>query len=91
MKDIYEQETRYPNSLTRSIVSAPRAGITNYYLLIYPHDHKMSTPALVLWFFDSKGGHYATSPTTSGNPVARDDWVDEDVKLFPLNFLKLSD
>ena len=29
MKDIYEQEIRYPNSLTQSMISGPKAGITN--------------------------------------------------------------
>lgn len=90
MKDIYEQETRYPNCLTQNMVSAPKAGITNYYLLVYPHDHKTSTPALVLWFFDSKGGHYAKDPSTGGSSVARGDWVTEDVQFFLLDFLKLS-
>jgi hypothetical protein len=73
MKDIYEQETRYPNSLTRSMVSSPKAGIKNYYLLIYPHGHKTTAPALILWFFDSKGGHYATDHATGGRPIARED------------------
>src|ERR1700744_4454743 len=38
MTDIYEQEIRYPNSLTQSMISGPKIGITNYYLPVYPHD-----------------------------------------------------
>ena len=86
MKDIYEQEIRYPNCLTRSMISTPKAGITNYYLPIYPHDHKASTPALILWFLDSKGGHYAADRATDGSSVAREDWVDEEVKFLPIEF-----
>jgi hypothetical protein len=84
MTDIYEQEIRYPNSLTQSMISGPKAGITNYYLPVYPHDASESTPALILWFFDSKGGHYsrkAKKGATESSSVARGDWVDEDVRL----------
>ncbi len=50
--DIYAREKTFSNSLTGNMVSGPNAGITNYYLLVYPHDQAVTTPALVLWFFD---------------------------------------
>lgn len=78
MKDIYEQERRYLNSLTGNMVSATKAGITNYYLPVYPHEASASAPEIILWFFDSKGGHYPTERATDGS-VARGDWVDESV------------
>lgn len=74
MTDIYEQEIQYPNSLTQSMISGPKAGITNYYLPVYPHNASESTPALILWFFDSKGGHYSTKASkraTENSSVAR--------------------
>lgn len=84
--DIYEQETQYRNCLTRSMVSAPKAGITNYYLLVYPYDASQRTPALIVWLFDSRGGHYAQKRTADGNSGARGDWVDEHVRFCPCNY-----
>lgn len=82
MKDIYEQERGYTNSLTRSMVAAPEAGITNYFLPVYPHEVSANTPALILWFFDSKGGHYPADGVEVRG-ATRDDWVDESVCSFP--------
>lgn len=85
MKDIFEQEGRYSNSLTRNMVSTPNAGITNYYLLVYPPEASASAPALILWFFDSRGGHYPIDQATHSGGATRPDWVDESV--WPFLFL----
>ncbi|KAJ5175672.1 uncharacterized protein N7482_001549 [Penicillium canariense] len=83
MKDIYDHEIQYKNSLTRSMVTGPKAGVTNYYLPVYPHESSEDTPSLILWFFDSKGGHYATNRGINGLSGTRGDWVHEDVQFVP--------
>lgn len=79
-QDVFDQEKKYPNSLTQRKVFAPKAGITNYYLPVYSHKApESSTPALILWFFDSKGGSYATNRDKDVSPGARGDWIDASV------------
>ncbi|KAJ5647184.1 hypothetical protein N7490_003556 [Penicillium lividum] len=79
-KDIYDQEKKYQNSLTQSLVAGSKAGITNYYLPVFSHSGSESdTPVLLLWFFDSKGGHETTNQVSKRNSIARPDWVDESV------------
>jgi hypothetical protein len=79
-QDVYDQEKKYLNSLTQRKVFAPKAGITNYYLPVYSHKApESSTPALILWFFDSKGGSYATNRDKDVSPGNRGDWVDASV------------
>ena len=75
MLDIYDHEIKYQNSLTTSMVSSPKSGITNYYLPVYPHEGSNEAPALILWFFDSRGGHYATNRGRDDLSGARGDWV----------------
>lgn len=43
-------------SLTRKMVSHPQAGVTNYVLPVFGANTSDSVPAVLLWFFDSKGG-----------------------------------
>ncbi|TID20302.1 Metallo-dependent phosphatase [Venturia nashicola] len=66
---LLEREKKlYPKlSLTKSMVTDPDAGTTNYVLPIYPSDPNISTPSLLLYFFDSRGGHefQRLSPTTN--------------------------
>lgn len=81
-KDIFDQEKQYPTSLTRSDISGTQAGITNYYLMVYPHDDLSGPPALLLWFFDSRGGRNATNRDSCMTSGVREDWVDESVRLF---------
>lgn len=38
------------------MASGNDTGISNYYLPVYPYGNTSSTPALILWFFDSRGG-----------------------------------
>lgn len=79
--DVYAQEKQYATSLTQSFISGPEAGITNYYLMVYPHGRTDGPPALLLWFFDSRGGHRASNRDTETSPGLRGDWVDESVRL----------
>ncbi|KAJ5894603.1 hypothetical protein N7495_006294 [Penicillium taxi] len=74
LKDIYEKEQSYSNSLTKRMVSGSKAGITNYYLPVYPQKTSESIPALILWFFDSKGGNYAKN-RGDNRSGARGDWA----------------
>ncbi|CAG7986252.1 unnamed protein product [Penicillium olsonii] len=79
-EDMYEAEKKFTNSLTRSAISGDEAGITNYYLPVFSHgDKNTSTPALLLWFFDSKGGHYYQQEGKEGPSVKRPSWIDESV------------
>ncbi|KAK7739736.1 hypothetical protein SLS53_005706 [Cytospora paraplurivora] len=54
---IYAREKTYDNSLTQWMVNASDTGVTNYYLPVYPTSNS-TEPALILWFFDSRGGNY---------------------------------
>ncbi|KAJ5389109.1 uncharacterized protein N7496_000177 [Penicillium cataractarum] len=84
-QDIYSHEIKYRNSLTTSMISSPKAGITNYYLPIYPHASSNTVPALILWLFDSRGGHYATNRGNDDLSGARGDWVDKAVSEWFIN------
>ncbi|KAJ5595610.1 hypothetical protein N7450_002068 [Penicillium hetheringtonii] len=79
--DIFEQEAKYPTSLTKSDISGTQAGITNYYLMVYPHDTLDGPPALLLWFFDSRGGRNPSNRNDDIESGVREDWVDESVSL----------
>lgn len=52
---IYAREKTYANSLTGCEVRQNGAGVSNYYLPVYPNDTS-TIPAMLLWFFDSRGG-----------------------------------
>lgn len=53
--DIYEREKLYANSLTGCEVTTNDSGVSNYYLPVYANGDD-TTPVLLLWFFDSRGG-----------------------------------
>ena len=79
-EEIFYEETKYENSLTQRRVSGSTAGITNYYLPIFPHEASNdSIPVFILWFFDSQGGHYALAENEDRKSVARQNWVDDKV------------
>lgn len=91
---MFRREKEYKGSLTRKMVSESRAGVTNYYLLVYPNGdfgngsgsaegNGGDAPAMVLWFFDSRGGHYARSKSDSEESIPRANWVDETVCPIP--------
>ncbi|PYH99065.1 Metallo-dependent phosphatase [Aspergillus ellipticus CBS 707.79] len=75
---ILEREQSYTNSLTKSMVSGKQAGVSNYYLPVYPSDSTKNTPALIMWFFDSRGGNYYQE-LEDGNEIPQPCWVDESV------------
>ncbi|KAJ5359971.1 hypothetical protein N7517_009162 [Penicillium concentricum] len=79
-EEMFRQETKYENSLTQRSVLSSTAGITNYYLPIFPHEGSNDdSPAFILWFFDSQGGHYALTEKEDGKSGARQNWVDDSV------------
>ncbi|KAJ5094957.1 hypothetical protein N7532_007248 [Penicillium argentinense] len=78
-KDIFKHETQYPTCLTKSDISGPGAGVTNYYLMVYPYDESSGPPALLLWFFDSRGGKSLSNCDANTTTGARGDWVDKSV------------
>ena len=77
--DILAREHRYPNSRTTSMVSHPDAGVSNYYLPVYPAVCRRNNPCrpiLVLWFFDSRGGFArSSSPPITATPIPIPNWV----------------
>ena len=75
---ILAREQTYLNARTRQMVFGPNAGVSNYYLPVYPSSGD-SSPCLILWFFDSRGGNYYQQLDSSGNPVPQPDWVDQSV------------
>lgn len=66
--DLLKREQDYENSFTQKMLpNNPRAGISNYFLLVYPASGDQYVPELILWFFDSRGGDEPR------------DWVDDSV------------
>lgn len=76
-ENILGRERLYHSSLTNQMVFGQNAGVSNYYLLVYPHDDA-TTPSLILWFFDSRGG-FLYQQTSSGEQIGQQDWVDQSV------------
>jgi hypothetical protein len=79
------RERQWPNSRTTQMVFGDGIGVTNYYLPVYGKDctsnpHKTCTPALLLWFFDSRGGwKFQQKNKTSDSLIPRKNWVDSNV------------
>ena len=74
-----ERECAYPNSRTESMVSSPNAGVTNYYLPVFSSNVTETVPALILWFFDSRGGNHFLELDESGNEIPYPSYVDDSV------------
>ncbi|KAK0259050.1 hypothetical protein LTS09_006339 [Friedmanniomyces endolithicus] len=75
---ILKREQTWPNALTRQDVSTPTSGVSNYWLPVYPSLGNTDTPALLLWFFDSRGGnYYEQTSATTGKSVPQPNWVDQ--------------
>lgn len=78
---MFAREKTYNGSYTERMVTGADAGVTNYYLPVYGEDCADASepdtttcvPALLLWFFDSRGGKYYQ--TRNRQP----DWVDTTV------------
>lgn len=76
---ILERERRWSNARTVSMVSDENAGVSNYYLPVYSADCKSGahcTPALLLWFFDSRGGFlFQQKDPDTGERISQENWV----------------
>lgn len=75
---IYAREKTYGNSLTQWMVNASDTGVTNYYLPVYPTSNS-TEPALILWFFDSRGGNYYQEEAADGTSIGQPNWVGSSV------------
>jgi hypothetical protein len=76
---IFEREHRYRNSLTGCMVLQKSAGVSNYFLEVFSADVQKTTPELILWFFDSRGGVEFQTLDKDGNTVAIPEVVDDSV------------
>ncbi|KAI5247519.1 Metallo-dependent phosphatase [Aureobasidium subglaciale] len=74
---IFAEESKYPLSRTKKMVSASDAGVSNYYLPVYGNDS--AVPEFLLWFFDSRGGNYFQQKSVAGNSVPQPNWVAQSV------------
>lgn len=84
------RENRYPNSLTSKMVSGHDAGVTNYYLPVFYHGASSdSIPAVILWFFDSRGGHVPLKHSGTIDPIPRPNWVDDSVESSTLGMRRV--
>ncbi|KAF2212553.1 hypothetical protein CERZMDRAFT_40550 [Cercospora zeae-maydis SCOH1-5] len=75
---ILDREHRYKESLTKQMVSGRDAGVSNYYLEVFPHEGG-EVPSLLLWFFDSRGGFYYQEKNDQGEHLGQPNWVDQSV------------
>ncbi|RDW82325.1 putative DNA repair exonuclease SIA1 [Coleophoma cylindrospora] len=76
---IFDRETSYANCLTNNMVVGDDAGVSNYYLPVFGKDVNSSVPALLIWFFDSRGGNYFQELDAEGNEVPQPNWVGQSV------------
>ena len=76
---ILNREQKYPNARTQRMVANEDAGVSNYYLPVYPSSGPATKPVLILWFFDSRGGFYYQRTNDTGDPIGQPDWVDQRV------------
>lgn len=81
-EQIYEREGLYSLSRTRRMVAGSNDEIgINYYLPVYAsaESKQTDTPALLLWFFDSRSGQKYGQHDARGNEVPLETWVHADV------------
>ncbi|ODA77906.1 hypothetical protein RJ55_06509 [Drechmeria coniospora] len=78
---ILDRERKWPNSRTGSMVAGREAGVSNYFLPVYPPGCSQDgcVPELILWFFDSRGGWYFQERNPAGRRRAQPNWVDATV------------
>lgn len=77
---ILARERLHPGARTTQMVFGPESGVSNYYLPVYSATgSQYEAPALLLWFFDSRGGNYYQQLNASGDEVGQPDWVDVSV------------
>lgn len=73
-------------SLSTSSVSGPyeKIGTSNYYISLYSSSGGGNPHlSMMLWFFDSKGGHDLGKVDSNGSDVPVDNWVDDKVSSEP--------
>ncbi|KUI59177.1 putative inactive purple acid phosphatase 16 [Cytospora mali] len=75
---IYAREKTYDNSLTQWMVNGNDTGVTNYYLPVYSNGNS-TVPAMILWFFDSRGGNYYQEAAADGSSIGQPNWVGSSV------------
>ncbi|ATY65858.1 Metallophosphoesterase [Cordyceps militaris CM01] len=77
----WERENTHPNCRTGRMVPGRNAGVSNYYLPVYPRKccKPACAPELLLWFFDSRGGFYFQETHLDGRRVGQPGWVDQSV------------
>ncbi|KAL7625255.1 hypothetical protein AAE478_004471 [Parahypoxylon ruwenzoriense] len=73
---ILAREKQWRNSRTTQMVFDSEAGVSNYYLPVYDGISQNSTPELLLWFFDSRGGFRFQQHDEFGERVGQPNWVD---------------
>lgn len=79
---ILAREHLWTNSRTRQMVTGPNAGVSNYFLPVYANDCRnlyKCGPALLLWFFDSRGGFLYQQRDANGDKIGQPNWVDQSV------------
>jgi hypothetical protein len=77
-------EQRWPNSRTQKMVAGSEldVGTSNYYLPVFAHNSTStdeSSPDLILWFFDSRGGARFQERDAAGKQIGLKNWVDTKV------------
>ncbi|KAK3669955.1 hypothetical protein LTR78_010127 [Recurvomyces mirabilis] len=75
---ILAREHQWPGARTANMVQGGEAGVSNYYLPVYPSSGA-DEPCLILWFFDSRGGFLYQQRNASGDLIGQADWVDKSV------------
>ena len=77
-KMILDTEQKYDGCRTNQMVFGRGSGIGNYWLPVYNSDDQ-STPELLIWFFDSRGGFYYQEHKSDGSFVEQPSWVEASV------------
>ena len=83
--DVFRRERFHQNCFTQSMVSDPAAGLTNYFLPVFPHNSTAAeVPEVILWFFDTRGGSVCSESEDESDRMP--DWVHQSVS--PLCYLR---
>ncbi|EYE98606.1 metallophosphoesterase family protein [Aspergillus ruber CBS 135680] len=76
--DVFRRERFHQNCFTQSMVSDPAAGLTNYFLPVFPHNSTAAeVPEVILWFFDTRGGSVCSESEDESDRMP--DWVHQSV------------
>lgn len=77
--DVFQREIDHQSSFTQRMVTDSAAGLTNYFLPVFPHNQSAEAPEVILWFFDTRGGNLC-SEGEDGSGM-RPDWIHQSVSL----------